>query len=58
MPNKARFSRIFLKKEHRLPSDVRSRVVEALREILFNFSHLKEGRLSLPHTPRLGSVQQ
>jgi mRNA interferase RelE/StbE len=36
MPYKARFSRIFLKKEKRLPRDIRSRVVEALREILMN----------------------
>ena len=36
MPYKARFSRIFLKKEERLPSDVKPRVVEALREILMN----------------------
>jgi len=36
MPYRARFSRIFLKKEERLPSDVKSRVVEVLREILVN----------------------
>jgi mRNA-degrading endonuclease RelE of RelBE toxin-antitoxin system len=36
MPYKARFSRIFLKKEERLPSDIKSRLVEALREILVN----------------------
>jgi len=36
MPYKARFSRIFLKKEDRLPGDVKLRVVEALREILLN----------------------
>ena len=36
MPYKARFSRIFLKKEKRLPSDVKSRLVEVLREILVN----------------------
>jgi len=36
MPYKARFSRIFLKKEERLPSGVKSRVVEAAREILVN----------------------
>jgi len=36
MPYKARVSRIFLKKEERLPSDVKPRVVEALREILIN----------------------
>ena len=36
MPHKARFSRIFLKKEERLPRDVKSRVVETLREILVN----------------------
>jgi mRNA-degrading endonuclease RelE of RelBE toxin-antitoxin system len=36
MPYKARFSRIFLKKEERLPSDIKSRSVEALREILMN----------------------
>jgi len=32
MPYGARFSRVFVKKEERLPSDVKSRVVEALRE--------------------------
>ena len=36
MPFRARFSRTFLKKEERLPSDVRLRVVEALREMLMN----------------------
>jgi mRNA interferase RelE/StbE len=36
MPYKARFSRIFLKKEEKLPSDVKRRVAEALREILAN----------------------
>ena len=36
MPYKARFSRIFLKKEKRLPSEVKSRVVEALKETLVN----------------------
>ena len=36
MPFRARFSRTFLKKEERLPSDVKLRVVEALREILVN----------------------
>jgi len=36
MPYKARFSRIFLKKEERLPNDLKSRVVETLREILVN----------------------
>ena len=36
MPYKARVSRIFLKKEERLPRDVKSRVVETLREILVN----------------------
>jgi len=36
MPYKARFSRVFLKKEKKLPSDVEPRVVEALREILVN----------------------
>ena len=36
MPYRARFSRIFLKKEERLPSDVKPRVMEALREILMN----------------------
>jgi len=36
MPYKARFSRVFLKKEERLPSDLKPRVVEALREILTN----------------------
>jgi len=34
MPYRARFSRIFLKKEERLPSDVKLRVVEVLRELL------------------------
>jgi mRNA interferase RelE/StbE len=33
---KAGFSRIFLKKEERLPSDIKSRLVEVLREILVN----------------------
>jgi mRNA interferase RelE/StbE len=36
MPHKARFSRSFIKKEEKLSSDARSRVVEALREILVN----------------------
>jgi len=36
MPYKARFSRVFLKKEEKLPSNVKSRVVEVLREILVN----------------------
>jgi len=36
MPFKARFSRVFIKKEERLPSDVKPRVVEALREVLMN----------------------
>jgi len=36
MPYKARFSTVFLKKEGRLPSDARLRVVEVLREILVN----------------------
>jgi mRNA interferase RelE/StbE len=36
MPYKARFSRIFLKKEKRLPSDIKPRLVEVLREILVN----------------------
>ena len=36
MPYKARFSRVFVRKEERLPSDVKSSVVEALREILVN----------------------
>jgi len=36
MPYKAKFSRIFLKKEERLPSNIKARVVEALREILVN----------------------
>jgi mRNA interferase RelE/StbE len=36
MPYKARFSRIFLKKEERLPSDFKSRLVEVLMEILVN----------------------
>lgn len=36
MPFKARFSRVFLKKEERLPDDVSPRVVEAIREIIVN----------------------
>ncbi len=36
MPYRARFSRIFLKKEEKLSGDVKPRVVEALREILVN----------------------
>jgi len=36
MPYKARFSRVFLKKEEKLAGDVRSRVIEALREVLVN----------------------
>jgi mRNA interferase RelE/StbE len=36
MPFKARFSRVFIKKEERLPSDVKPRVVEVLREVLMN----------------------
>jgi len=32
----ARFSKMFLKKEKKLPSDVKSRVVEALRNLLIN----------------------
>ena len=36
MPFRARFSRTFLKKEEKLPSGVKPRVVEALREILVN----------------------
>jgi len=36
MPYKARFSRTFLKKEERLPNDVKPRMVEAIREILMN----------------------
>jgi len=36
MPYKAKFSRIFLRKEERLPSNIKPRVVEALREILVN----------------------
>ncbi len=36
MPFKARFSRVFLKKERRLPGDVSPRVVEAIREIIVN----------------------
>lgn len=36
MPYKARFSRFFIKKERRLPSDMKSRVVEAVREIIVN----------------------
>jgi mRNA interferase RelE/StbE len=34
MPYTARFSRTFLKKEERLPSDIKPRVIETLREIL------------------------
>jgi mRNA interferase RelE/StbE len=36
MPYKARFSKIFLKKDEKLPSDIKPRLVEALREILVN----------------------
>jgi len=36
MPYRAWFSRAFLKKEGRLPSDVKPRVVEAIKEILTN----------------------
>jgi mRNA-degrading endonuclease RelE of RelBE toxin-antitoxin system len=36
MPYKARFSRTFLRKEGKLPSNVKSRVIEVLREILVN----------------------
>jgi mRNA interferase RelE/StbE len=36
MPFRARFSRTFLKKEERLSSEVKTRVVEALGEILVN----------------------
>ena len=36
MPYKARFSRVFLKKESRLPGEVKPRVVEALRETLMD----------------------
>jgi len=36
MPYKARFSRVFIKKEGKLAGDVKSRVVEALREVLVN----------------------
>jgi len=36
MPYKARFSRVFIKKEEKLASGVKSRVVEALREVLVN----------------------
>lgn len=36
MPYRARFSRTFLKKEEMLPSDVKPRVVGALREMLMN----------------------
>lgn len=36
MPFRARFSRTFLKKEERLHSIVKPRVVEGLREILLN----------------------
>ena len=36
MPYKARFSRVFLKKKDSLPSEVKSRLVEVLREVLLN----------------------
>jgi len=36
MPYRARFSRIFLKKEEKLPSNVKLRVIEALKQILVN----------------------
>ena len=36
MPYKARFSRIFVKKEENLPDNIKQRVIEALREILVN----------------------
>lgn len=36
MPYKARFSRIFLKKKDKLPSEVKARLVEALRGVLLN----------------------
>jgi mRNA interferase RelE/StbE len=34
MPYSARFSKAFLKKEKRLPSEVKSRIVETLKETL------------------------
>lgn len=34
MPYTARFSKAFLKKYQRLPSDIKSRITESLREIL------------------------
>ena len=34
MPHVARFSRIFLRKQERLPSETKSRIVETIREIL------------------------
>jgi mRNA interferase RelE/StbE len=36
MPHKARFSKGFIKKEEKLSSDVKSRLIEVLREILVN----------------------
>jgi mRNA interferase RelE/StbE len=36
MPYKARFSRIFVKKEQRLPNDIKPKVMDILREILMN----------------------
>ena len=36
MPYRARFSKVFLKRENRLPVDVKPRVVEALRETLID----------------------
>jgi|GEM_PF-6040212 len=34
MPYTARFSKVFLKKEKRLPSEIKSRIVETLKETL------------------------
>ena len=34
MPYTARFSKVFLKKEKRLPSEIKSRIVETLNETL------------------------
>ena len=36
MPYTARFSKAFLKKEKRLPREVKSRIVETLKETLMN----------------------
>jgi hypothetical protein len=39
MPYIARFSRIFLKKQERLPSETKSRIVESIRETLIQPSN-------------------